>query len=100
MSSKEKTLIKQAKQMGQPIPTRIQNKPILNSDLMLYYDAFFELQNDRNASNRIPWTTIVAFVDRYNLSETQEERLIDFIRVLDDTYVDWLNRGGRNGNSV
>lgn len=99
MSSKEQNLIKQAKRMGQPIPERIKNKPILKTGLILYYDAYFDLDNDRNESNRIPWTVITQYVDRYQFSEIQEEQFIYFARSLDDCYVKWLDkkRGNKNG---
>lgn len=92
MSSKEKNLIKQAKRMGQPIPERIKNKPILKTGLMLYYDAYADLDSARNESNQIPWTALVQFVDRYKLSSLQEELLIGFTRSLDQCYIKWLNK--------
>lgn len=99
MSGKEQNLVKQAKRMGQPIPERIKNKPVLKTGLVLYYDAYFDLDNDRTESHRIPWTVLTQYVDRYKFSETQEECLIYFARSLDDCYVKWLNkkRGNKDG---
>jgi len=87
--------------MGQPIPDRIANKPLLGIGLSLYYDAFLELQFDRNSSEHIPWTVIIQYADRNKFDDIQTENLIYFIRKLDDCYVKWLakkRKGKDHGN--
>lgn len=96
MASKEETLIKQAKQMNVPIPDRILNKPVLAQELNLYYEAFFDLQYDRNANEKIPWSVIVKYSDRYNFDQEQEELLIRYIRILDKAFHDWSTKGSRD----
>jgi len=94
MTGKEENLKRQAKRMNQPIPDRILNKPILKKSLMLYFDAFVELQYDRNASKHVPWTVITQYADRYELSEFQTEKLIYLIHRLDECYNKWLSSKG------
>lgn len=100
MSGKEENLKKQARRMNQPIPDRILNKPLLGVGLMLYYDAFLQLQNDRNKIGFIPWSVKVEWADRFDLSEIQTERLIYFTTSLDGCYIKWSskNRGKSHGN--
>jgi len=90
MSGIEQNIIKQAKQMHQPIPDRIKNKPILNADLMLYFDAYLILQDDRNSNNKIPWTVKIKYSETYHFSEIQTERLIYFLTEMDLVYIKWL----------
>jgi len=99
--AKEENLTKQAKRMGQPIPDRIKNKPKLTTGLNLYYDAFLELQFDRGQNDRIPWSIIVKYAEYYDFDEIQTERLIYFIRKLDEVFIKRLNkkRSKENENS-
>lgn len=92
MSGKEKNLLKQAKQMNQPIPDRIKNKPVLKTGLNLYLDAFYDLQYDGNEAGNIPWTVIVNYADRYEFSEVQTEMLIYFVRRLNECFNKWHNK--------
>lgn len=100
MSSKEEYLKKQAKMMRQPVPDRIKNKPKLGTGLQLYYDAFMELQNDRNEAGFIPWTVKTQYADRFKFSELQYENLNYFLNKLCGCYSEWLNkrRGSKHGD--
>lgn len=95
MGSKEENLIKQAKRMNQPIPDRILNKPVLAEHLILYYDAFFELQYDKNENNRVSWSTLVNYSDRNGFDDEQQELLIRFMRVLETAFINWSTKGSK-----
>lgn len=94
MGSKEKSLIRQAKQAGMPIPDRILNKPFLSWGLDLYLIAYYELQFDRNQNDNIPWSVIINYSAHNELNREQTERLIYFIRELDRVFKEWLNNKG------
>lgn len=90
----EENLIKQAKRAGQEIPERIKNKPILNTGLALFYNSFLDLQDERNESQKIPWSIIVKYAEFYEFSREQTEALIYFTRQLNKSYLKWYkNRG-------
>ena len=88
--------------MRQPVPDRIKNKPILGTGLQLYYDAFMDLQNDRNEAGFIPWTVKTAYADRFKFNELQYENMIYFLNKLCGSYNEWLNKhkGKNNGNPL
>jgi hypothetical protein len=102
MSGKEKNLIKQARLMGQPIPDRIKNKPFLKTGLNLYFNAFLDLQSDRNDNGNIPWTVKVTYARFYEFDEIQTENLIYFLSRMDEAYNKWSkkNQGEKNGKNL
>jgi len=98
--NREKNLTRQAKQMGQPVPDRILNKPILGTGLTLYYEAFWQLQNDRNQVGYVPWSVKMHYADRFQFDSYQTEALNIFITRLDECYTKWSNqhKGNSHGN--
>lgn len=85
--------------MGQPIPDRIANKPFLKAYLMLYFDAFIELQFDRNGSDHIPWSVIVKYAKFHEFDKIQTENLIYFVRRLDECYKKWSNKRSKQSEA-
>ena len=92
MSGKEKSLIRQAKNMRMPIPDRIKNKPILKSDLIIYFNAFFDLVSDRRENGFIPWSSVIQYSIYYEFDSIQTEKLLFFIRALDAEHKKWIDK--------
>lgn len=62
---------------------------------MFYRDAFDALAGERAAAmsgtNRIPWRAVLAYAERYCVDEEQEEKMLQYIQVMDLAYVNWHN---------
>lgn len=79
-----------------PLPDRIANAPKLTLGLELYYDAFWELNTCRQtgwAAGQIPWTSIRDYAVTFELDEAQEEDLFYLIRVMDNAFLDYHDKG-------
>jgi len=61
--------------------------------LELYYDAFWELDKDRSHGSGytyIPWSSIIRYIEVYELDEDQAERLQAHISAMDNAYIKHL----------
>ena len=79
---------------------RISNRPKLPTGLILYYEAFFDLDTERNHGMglaSIPWSAIVHYGAYYEL-DTDE--LIYFIRAMDNAYLERLARDTKSGKNT
>ncbi|NUF48731.1 phage tail assembly chaperone [Gilliamella sp. ESL0250] len=86
MSGKDSDLIRMAKQMGHPIPDKIKNKPVLNDDLIFYYQSFLDLDTTRThnmAPTAISWLSIIEYARFYQLDDEDTHDLIQIIRAMD-----------------
>jgi len=86
----ELKIIKQAMQMGQPIPDSIVNAPELSLGLQLYITAFFDLDSERSygfSTGPIPWTSIKQYAVAFEFDNEQTEDLIYFIKAMDKAYL-------------
>lgn len=86
IGASEQTIIRQALQAGQPIPSRIANAPNLIQGLEIYLQAFFDLDSERSHAmgpTSIPWTSISEYAKAFEFDETQTEDLFFFIKKLD-----------------
>ena len=86
----EQNIIKQAERFGQPIPDRIKNKPEIQTGLEFHLDAFFDLDSERShaiALTAIPRSKIVDYAKEYELDEDQKERLLFYIRRMDNEHI-------------
>jgi hypothetical protein len=73
---------------GQPLPERIANAPELRLGLVLYINAFFDLDTERSHGamvglKHIPWSSIKDYALAYELDEYQTESLFYFIKAMD-----------------
>lgn len=72
---------------GAAVPDKITNQPKLASNLVVFLEAYYELDTERHhgqAFMRIPWSSIVAYADRHFLDE---DETVYFIRSLDDAHL-------------
>lgn len=86
-------IIKQALRFGEEIPERIKNKPELFSGLELYFEAFHDLDTERNHNSgltRIPRSKIVEYAFEYDFDYRQKEDLIFYIRRMDNALLKHL----------
>lgn len=77
---------------GEPIPDRIANAPELTLGLMLYMQAFFDLDSERQVGfsvGRIKWSAIRDYADAFEFDAIQTEDLFYFIKELDKVYLEW-----------
>jgi hypothetical protein len=93
------TIAAQMERDGVELPKQISNQPVLTNDLLVYLDAFYELDTERSHGMslvRIPWSSIVNYGDRYGFDITE---LVFFVRKMDDAHLDNLRSKTANGGS-
>lgn len=76
---------------------RIAERPRLPTGLILYYEAFFDLDTERNHGMglaSIPWSAIVRYGDYYDL-DTDE--LLYFVKLMDQAHLERLARETSSG---
>ncbi len=84
------SLAAQMERDGVEVPKQVSDQPKLLSDLQCYVDAFYELDTERSHQFglvRIPWSSIVAYGDRYDFDV---DELVFFIRKMDDAHLSKL----------
>jgi hypothetical protein len=95
----QKTLAAQMELDGVEIPQVVSEQPLLQSNLLGYLDAFYELDTERShgfALVRIPWSRIVQFGVHYGFDV---EELVFFIRKMDDAHLDQLRKTKNDGGT-
>jgi hypothetical protein len=89
MGDMEQSIIAQTLPHEQ-LPDVILNRPKVPDHLLFYYDAFWELDSERQlgmAAGPIPWSAIMLYADAYVLDSYMSELLLFFIRAMDRTYL-------------
>ena len=84
---------------GVELPKEIREQPRIRSDLLVYLDAFYELDSERSHGTslvRIPWSCIVRYGDRYGFDV---EELVYFIRKMDDAHLASLRKKDDGGST-
>lgn len=79
---------------------RIAEKPKLPTGLILYYEAFFDLDTERNHGMglaSIPWSAIVYYGQYYGLDV---DELIYFIKAIDNAHLERLARESKSGKNT
>jgi len=79
---------------------RIAEKPKLPTGLILYYEAFFDLDTERNHGAglaSIPWSAIVRYGEYYQL-DTDE--LIYFVKAMDNAHLERLAGEMKSGKNT
>ena len=102
MGDIEQSIAKQAVMAGNKIPEKILNAPQVNTGLELYFNAFFELESERQIGmsiGPIPWSSINEYSKVYNLSTEQKECLFYFVRKLDRVYLRKVNNDNSSSTS-
>lgn len=85
---------------GVAVPQNISTQPKLASNLVVFLEAYYELDTERHHGEtlmRIPWSSIVEYADRHYLDE---DELVYFIRSMDDAHLaDMRKKRPTNGGS-
>lgn len=77
--------------LGEPLPDRILNAPVLETGLDFYYDAFFELCTERSIGfdeGPIPVTAILRYAELHELSKEEQSDLVFMIMRMDGFYLE------------
>jgi hypothetical protein len=81
-----------AKRIGR-VPEKLNNVPELRWGLQMYWEAFGDLDTERNHGMGwmyIPWSSIVRYAEFYELDDEQTDRLLTHIQAMDRAYVKQL----------
>lgn len=81
--------------LGEPLPERIQNAPILASGSDFYIEAFFDLGSERQigfGEGPIPTTAVLRYAKHYEMTSDEEADLLFFIKELDACYLKYQNK--------
>lgn len=86
----EQSFAKQAMRAGAPLPDRIANAPELIEGLELYFQAFLDLDGERDTGmgiGSIPWSKVKEYANFYDFDDEQTEDLFFFIKRMDSAYI-------------
>lgn len=92
-------LAPQMKRDGIPLPDNLAEQPVLAQNLIVYLDAFYELDTERPAGTvpgPIPWGKIIQYGQHYGFDE---QELLFFIRKMDEAHLQRLRKGSTDGGS-
>lgn len=104
----EASFYQDLKQNGDELPERMKNKPILKPGLALYFNAWFELDGERNRSEYryIKRSDCFDYASDYGFNIWQTIDLWFFIRKMDAAFMAWYAKkhplpvkGKKNGRT-
>lgn len=67
----------------------VQDAPLLEQGLELYWRAFWDLITCRGWHGTIPWTAVDQWALRYRLSNEQRELLTFYVRAMEEEWAAW-----------
>lgn len=81
----------EAANTGETLDPKIANKPHLHLGLALYYNAWFELDTERNRAEgeRIKRSACFEYAYDYEFSEEQREDLWFYVQHMDRAFLNW-----------
>lgn len=93
---KAKLVARMAKRTGHKVPEKLTtDRPRLPEYLFLFYDAFFDLTNDRQLGfgpGPIPITAIYAYCRHHGIVGKLERDMVKFIRYMDAEYLKYQEK--------
>jgi hypothetical protein len=95
MGQAEQRIIRQCYARKKALPERIQNAPNLFTGLELFFQAFVELNTNRNtgwSAGPIPGWCIDDYADRLELTKEEAEDLTYHIRMMDQAFLKYSAR--------
>jgi len=99
MGQVEQRMIRECYARKKALPERIQNAPNLFMGLELYFQAFVELNTNRNtgwSAGPIPSWCIAEYAERLELTEEEEEDLHYHIRMMDQAFLAHVARKNKD----
>ena len=94
---------KQAKRFGTPLPDGYSDEPVLFVGSELYYDAFHELDADRQRGfglGPIPWSSMAKYCEFYRFDNTQTDLLFTYLTKMDEAYLQHTAKEDKRKNAV
>lgn len=91
----EQGIARQAYAANQPMPDKIANAPELEEGLEVYFEAYFDLDTERNHGMglmQIPWSKIQMYAEANQFDEEQTEELHAYIRQMDNANLARLDK--------
>jgi hypothetical protein len=90
----ERQIRDEAARSGEKLPDKIANAPQLEAGLSMYYNAWFELDQDRDTGHsglkRIPRSEIIAYAYDCSYDPVQTDNLLVFVRLMDNAYLAYI----------
>lgn len=90
----EAQIRKDCDRFGEPLPKRIAERPELFLGLALYYNAWHDLDSERQVNDagvgRIPITAMLTYAKAFGLSTDQTSDLCRYLRQMDAAYIKYL----------
>lgn len=78
---------------GDPLPEAVKNKPELGLGLALYYNAWFDLDYERERPNPITRSMAFGYARDYDFSNEQTEDLWYYMKAMDAKFLPyWINK--------
>ena len=90
----EKKIAEDCRRKKLPLPKDVENAPVLNEGLELFYSAFAELSTCRSfgmSVGPIPWTAIKQYSDYYEFDADLFDDLVYYIGAMDKTYIEYCD---------
>jgi len=92
----EDTILTQAYKQGLPIPKAIRNAPVLRTGLSFFYNAFWELSDDRlggMSEGGIQWTAINEYAKRHEIDDIDDfQRFMKLVKRMDIEYLKYREK--------
>ena len=85
----EQKIIQETFRMGRTLPEKIQNAPVLEKGLELFFNAWMELNTTRSigmAVGPIPWLAVHEYANWYELDDDQRDALHYHVNEMDSAY--------------
>jgi hypothetical protein len=93
----ERAIARQHMQFHGKLPDGIANAPQLQEGLILYLNAFFDLDAERQSGfnvGAIPWHAIDAYCKAHGFDEVQHEDCFFYVRRMDAAHLKRLRANG------
>jgi hypothetical protein len=104
----ERSYYEDKRKFGEELPERVKNKPLLKPGLALYFNAWFELDGERERASyqRIKRSDVFEYAYDYDFTLWQTLDLWFYVRAMDAEFFEWwkkkhpppkTTKGKRNG---
>jgi hypothetical protein len=95
----------EADNTGEELPSYVTDAPILRLGVALYYNAWFELDSERNRVRLRPITrsSVFEYCRDYDLSDVQTDDMWFYVSRMDNGFLNWYEtqiRTPSNGNAT
>ena len=85
------------------IPPALLDEPDLLQGLTLYYDAFWELFNDRQLGmsvGPIPYSSIVTYCKEWDMDGEMSQIMLRLVRKMDGAFLEWQEKQSKKDKKI